>query len=411
MAIFSANAGFVILHTKRKLKKIIFSTIFALVKKAEFGRKLTITISINVFVPCHTFLPIYKCSMPSGTYSVAMRTQKQRLGAKCGCQGTRGCSSGTTAKNPSSTLLTCSAICWVSLASTRFLVLDFLRVPKWVSGQFWLCPHSHRCFPLCLGWLRKQEWGTSVRKWNCLAVLLSIRPWISEQLGWPGGGLSQARFTPTWARFSLLCFSNFVSRLLRTREVHNASDQKCLHLCVCHHIFTTVYHCLSAYISMCTCLTVFLLALFFFFLALCEILWTYPFPFFSTTEVHLFFLGRYVCIKVSFWYSSCSSDVPLHSRWSVHAGMSQYSCALIFVLSRASFPVCVIHCLCLCASLCIFLLFPPSVLCAITWVCACMYLLVFIVRGLIFWWGGWWWNCLSFCFVFIFQCFPYVCIK
>lgn len=130
MAIFSANAGFVTLHTKRKLKKIIFSTIFALVKKAEFGRKLTITISINVFVPCHTFLPIYKFSMPSGTYSVAMRTQKQRLGAKCGCQGTRGCSSGTTAKNASSTLLTCLGICWVSLASTGFLVLEFLRVPK-----------------------------------------------------------------------------------------------------------------------------------------------------------------------------------------------------------------------------------------------------------------------------------------
>lgn len=176
------------------------------------------------------------------------------------------------------------------------------------------------------------------------------------------------------------------------------------HFYNCVSLFVSIYQ----YVHLFNCISA---CSFFFFLALCEILWTYPFPFFSTTEVHLFFPGRYVCIKVSFWYSSCSSDVPLHSRWSVHAGMSQYSCALIFVLSRASFPVCVIHCLCLCASLCIFLLFPPSVLCAITWVCACMYLLVFIVRGLIFWWGGWWWNCLSFCFVFIFQCFPYVCIK
>lgn len=36
---------------------------------------------------------------------------------------------------------------------------------------------------------------------------------------------------------------------------------------------------------------------------------------------------------------------------SVHAGMFQYSCALIFVPSRVSFPVCAIHWFCLCASL------------------------------------------------------------
>lgn len=86
--------------------------------------------------------------------------------------------------------------------------------------------------------------------------------------------------------------------------------------------------------------------------------------------------------------------------------MFQYSCALIFVLSRASFPVCVIHCLCLCASLCIFLLFPPSVLYAITWVCACMYLLVFIVRGLIFDGVGGGENVCHFALYLSFSVFP-----
>lgn len=93
---------------------------------------------------------------------------------------------------------------------------------------------------------------------------------------------------------------------------------------------------------------------------------------FSTTEVHLFFLGRciYIYIKeVSFLYLFCSSYVPLHLYWSVHAGMFQYSCALVFVPSRVSFPVCVIHWLCLCASLYFLSVSPVYAVCSYLGLC------------------------------------------
>lgn len=50
-------------------------------KKAIFGGKLIIKISINAFVLHHAFLPTYKCSILSWTYSVTLRLQKRRLSA------------------------------------------------------------------------------------------------------------------------------------------------------------------------------------------------------------------------------------------------------------------------------------------------------------------------------------------
>lgn len=135
MVIFSANARVVILHTKgnKKIIKIFNNT---LVKKAEVGGKLTIKISINVFVPCPTFLPIYKCSTLSGTYSVTMRTQKQRLGAKHGCQRTGDVVLETQLRIH---LLPCSPVRvfagsrWKALG---FLYLSFSGCPTEFLGSF-----------------------------------------------------------------------------------------------------------------------------------------------------------------------------------------------------------------------------------------------------------------------------------
>lgn len=186
-------------------------------------------------------------------------------------------------------------------------------------------------------------------------------------------------------------------------------------VCICVCVMTCLQLCITMFVSMYQYVHLFnCIRARSFFLALCENLWTYSFPFFFTTEVHLFsWVGVYIYKYVSevcFLYLFCSSYVPLHLCW-----VFMQACFSIVVHWYLFRVVCLFPCVqftgSVCVLLCIFFPFPPSMLYAVTWVCACMYLPVFIVWGVFLWWGGWWWNCLSFCFVFIFWCFPYVCIK
>lgn len=84
----------------------------------------------------------------------------------------------------------------------------------------------------------------------------------------------------------------------------------------------------------------------------------------------LLFLGRCVqryIYNISVLIFILLFYVPLHLCWSVHAGMFQYSCALIFVPSRVSFPVCVI--LWLCASLDFLPVSPAFAACSYLGLC------------------------------------------
>lgn len=104
------------------------------------------------------------------------------------------------------------------------------------------------------------------------------------------------------------------------------------------HVYNCESLCLSAHISMCTCLAAFGFgSRFWLCVRICECNLFHPRS--GPFSWGLVYIYVYEVFLLDLF---CFSNVPLQLCWDARAGMLEYSCALIFVPSRVSFPMCAI---------------------------------------------------------------------